>query len=141
MELNLAEIADTLNLFGYDNFNRFMAINNSQRNDDNTNGSKHTYYAYQGLVADTTSNGNADGAPLLNGTTTVEPHFNKEFLLGENSKKAKLGEVYDNVKFPFTQKEDLCRIRSIGQALIIGALTVGYNLISANKIRTNIRIQ
>lgn len=107
------QIADTLNLFGYDNennkFNHFMAINNSQRNDDNTNGSDHINYAYQGLVADTTSNGNADGALLLNGTTTptVEPHFNKEFLLGENSKKAKLGEVYENVKFPFTKKENL----------------------------------
>ena len=101
-----SQIADTLNLFGYnDNFNRFMAINNSQRNEDNSSGSNHTNYAYQGLVADTTSTGNADGAPLLNGTTaTVEPHFNKEFLLGENSKNAKLGEVYDNVAFPFTKK-------------------------------------
>ena len=108
-----SQIADTLNLFGYDNdsrkFNHFMAINNSQRNDDNTNGSNHTNYAYQGLVADKTSTGNADGAPLLNGTekATVEPHFNKEFLLGENSKNAKLGEVYENVKFPFTKKENL----------------------------------
>ena len=101
-----SQIADTLNLFGYDNFNRFMAINNSQRNDNNTNGNNHIYYAYQGLVADTTSTGNADGAPLLNGTktATVEPHFNKEFLLGKNSKNAKLGEVYDNVAFPFTKK-------------------------------------
>lgn len=105
------QIADTLNLFGYDNennkFNHFMAINNSQRNDDNTNGSDHINYAYQGLVKDTTSTGNADGAPLLNGTekATVEPHFNKDFLLGENSKKAKLGEVYDNVAFPFTKKQ------------------------------------
>lgn len=104
-------IADTLNLFGYDNndkvkFNRFMAINNAQRNEDNTNGKEHTYYAYQGLVANTT---NADGAPLLNGieTSAVEPHFNKDFLLGENSKKAKLGEVYENVKFPFTKVENL----------------------------------
>lgn len=101
-----SQIADTLNLFGYkDNFNRFMAINNSQRNDNNTNGNNHIYYAYQGLVADTTSTGNADGAPLLNGTTSaVEPHFNKDFLLGKNSKNAKLGEVYDNVAFPFTKK-------------------------------------
>lgn len=100
-----SQIADTLNLFGYkDNFNRFMAINNSQRNDNNTNGNNHIYYAYQGLVANTT---NADGAPLLNGTTseTVEPHFNKEFLLGKNSKNAKLGDVYDNVAFPFTKKQ------------------------------------
>ena len=99
-----SQIADTLNLFGYDNFNHFMAINNSQRNDNNTNGNDHIYYAYQGLVANTT---NADGAPLLNGTTseTVEPHFNKEFLLGKNSKNAKLGDVYDNVAFPFTKKQ------------------------------------
>lgn len=99
-----SQIADTLNLFGYkNNVNRFMAINNSQRNDNNTNGNDHIYYAYQGLVANTT---NADGAPLLNGTTseTVEPHFNKEFLLGKNSKNAKLGDVYDNVAFPFTKK-------------------------------------
>ena len=107
------EIASTLNLFGYSNddnvkFNRFMAINNSQRNEDNSSGSDHTYYAYQGLVADKTSTGNADGAPLLNGTTSaVEPHFNKEFLLGENSKNAKLGEVYENVKFPFTKVPNL----------------------------------
>lgn len=104
---DFSDIASTLNLFGYnDNFNRFMAINNSQRNDNNTNGNNHIYYAYQGLVADKTSTGNADGAPLLNGTIseTVEPHFNKEFLLGKNSKNAKLGEVYDNVAFPFTKK-------------------------------------
>ena len=101
------QIADTLNLFGYDtNGRRFMAINNSQYNEDpQNNGNDHINYAYQGLVADKTSTGKADGAPLLNGTTaTVEPHFNKEFLLGENSKKAKLGEVYDNVAFPFTKK-------------------------------------
>lgn len=105
-----SQIADTLKLFGYkDNFNRFMAINNSQRNENHTNTSELINYAYQGLVADTTSNGNADGALLLNGTTkaTVEPHFNKEFLLGKNSKNAKLGEVYENVKFPFTKKKDL----------------------------------
>ena len=100
-----SQIAETLNLFGYNkNFNRFMAINNALRNDDNSGNFEHTYYAYQGLVADKTSTGNADGAPLLYGTTsTVEPHFNKDFLLGENSKKAKLGEVYENVKFPFTK--------------------------------------
>lgn len=104
-EPEFKQIADTLNLFGYDtNGRRFMAINNSQYNEDpQNNGNDHINYAYQGLVADTTSN--ADGAPLLNGTTaTVEPHFNKEFLLGENSKNAKLGEVYDNVAFPFTKK-------------------------------------
>lgn len=107
-----SQIADTLNLFGYDKndpntVNRFMAINNSQRNEDNSGGSEHTYYAYQGLVADTTSTGKATGEPLLKGTKIVEPHFNKDFLLGENSKKAKLGEVYENVKFPFTKVKNL----------------------------------
>lgn len=37
---------------------------------------------------------------------TFEPHFDEDFLLGENSKNAVLGEVYKNVSFPFT-KEDL----------------------------------
>ena len=101
-----SQIADTLKLFGYDNFIRFRAINNSQYNEDQNSGNTHYDYAYQGLVASTT---NADGAPLLNGaaSATVEPHFNKDFLLGENSKNAKLGEVYENVKFPFTKVQNL----------------------------------
>ena len=110
-ETNFSDIAGTLNLFGYNtNDRRFMAINNSQYNEDSQNNdNNHTYYAYQGLVANKTSTGKADGAPLLNGTETaiVEPHFNKEFLLGKNSKNAKLGEVYENVKFPFTKVKNL----------------------------------
>ena len=103
-----SQIASTLNLFGYDKFKRFMAINNSQYNEDpQNNDNNHTYYAYQGLVADTTSTSKATGEPLLKGTEIVEPHFNKDFLLGENSKKAKLGEVYENVKFPFTKVKNL----------------------------------
>lgn len=100
-----SQIAETLKLFGYTNVNRFMAINNSQYNEDHKENT-HYDYAYQGLVASTT---NADGAPLLNGaaSATVEPHFNKDFLLGENSKNAKLGEVYENVKFPFTKVQNL----------------------------------
>ena len=103
---NFSDIATTLNLFGYDKFKRFMAINNSQYNEDpQNNDNNHTYYAYQGLVKDTTSTCKATGEPLLKGTGAVEPHFNKEFLLGKNSKNAKLGEVYDNVAFPFTKKQ------------------------------------
>ena len=103
---NFSDIATTLNLFGYNKFKRFMAINNSQYNEDpQNNDNNHTYYAYQGLVKDTTSTGKATGEPLLKGTGAVEPHFNKEFLLGKNSKNAKLGEVYDNVAFPFTKKQ------------------------------------
>ena len=97
-----------MNLWGlnsdFNDENRFMAINNSTINENGNGDGEHYDYAYQGLVADTTSTGKATGEPLLKGTETVEPHFNKDFLLGENSKKAKLGEVYDNVAFPFTKK-------------------------------------
>lgn len=103
-----AAISAALNLWGlnsdFNDENRFMAINNSTINENGNNDGEHYDYAYQGLVADTTSTGKATGEPLLKGTETVEPHFNKDFLLGENSKKAKLGEVYDNVAFPFTKK-------------------------------------
>ena len=102
-----SQIADTLKLFGYDNFIRFRAINNSQYNEDQNSGNKHYDCAYQGLVEGTTSTGDATGEPLLKDKKTVEPHFNKDFLSGENSKNAKLGEVYENVKFPFTKKENL----------------------------------
>ena len=102
-----SQIADTLKLFGYDNFIRFRAINNSQYNEDQNSGNKHYDYAYQGLVEGTTSTGDATGEPLLKDTKTVEPHFNKDFLSGKNSKNAKLGEVYENVKFPFTKVENL----------------------------------
>ncbi len=47
----------------------------------------------------------SDGDIVMNGTTLKEPHFNEEFLTSKNSKNAKLGEVYHNVEFPFTQKE------------------------------------
>ncbi len=102
-------ISAALNLWGLNNDfkdeNRFMAINNSTINEDGVG--THYDYAYQGLVANTTSNGKATGEPLLKGTEIVEPHFNKDFLLRENSKNAKLGEVYENVKFPFTKVENL----------------------------------
>ena len=102
-------ISATLNLWGFnkdfENKNRFMAINNSTINEDGS-GTRYDY-AYQGLVKDKTSTGDATGEPLLKDTTTttVEPHFNKEFLSGTNTKNAKLGDVYDNVAFPFTKRQ------------------------------------
>lgn len=102
-------ISAALNLWGFnkdfENKNRFMAINNSTINEDGS-GTRYDY-AYQGLVKDKTSTGDATGEPLLKDTTTttVEPHFNKEFLSGTNSKNAKLGDVYDNVAFPFTKRQ------------------------------------
>ena len=105
--IKFEEISAALNLWGFnsdfDKKNRFMAINNSTINEDGV-GTRYDY-AYQGLVADTTSNGKATGEPLLKDTKVVEPHFNKEFLSGTNTKNAKLGNVYNNVAFPFTKKQ------------------------------------
>lgn len=99
-------ISSELNLFGF-NLRRFMAINNSTINEDGS-GTRYDY-AYQDLVQDHTSTSDATGEPLLKDTKedtkVVEPHFNKEFLSGTNSKNAKLGDVYNNVAFPFTKKQ------------------------------------
>lgn len=109
--IKFEEISAALNLWGFnsdfDKKNRFMAINNSTINEDG-NGTRYDY-AYQGLVEDHTSTSDATGEPLLKDTLkdtkVVEPHFNKEFLSGTNSKNAKLGDVYDNVAFPFTKRQ------------------------------------
>lgn len=101
-------ISSELNLFGF-NLRRFMAINNSTINEDGDGDGTRYDYAYQGLVADTTSNGKATGEPLLKDTKedtkVAEPHFDEAFLSGTNSKNAKLGDVYNNVAFPFTKKQ------------------------------------
>ena len=97
-----ADIASTLNLYGWSSYNIFIAANNSNYDiGGNANGKKNAY-AFQGIVA---GQRDSDGDIVMNGTTLKEPHFNEEFLTSKNSKNAKLGEVYHNVEFPFTQKE------------------------------------
>lgn len=97
-----ADIASTLNLYGWSSYNIFIAANNSNYDiGGNANGKKNAY-AFQGIVADQRDSA---GDIVMNGTTLKEPHFNEEFLTSQNSKNAKLGEVYHNVEFPFTQKE------------------------------------
>ena len=97
-----ADIASTLNLYGWSSYNIFIAANNSNYDiGGNANGKKNAY-AFQGIVA---GQRDSDGDIVMNGTTLKEPHFNEEFLTGQNSKNAKLGKVYHNVEFPFTQKE------------------------------------
>lgn len=106
-------ISAALNLWGlnsvFKNENRFMAINNSTINENGNNDGEHYDYAYQGLVKSETSTGDATGEPLLkdtkDNTKVAEPHFNKAFLSGTNTKNAKLGDVYDNVAFPFTKRQ------------------------------------
>lgn len=97
-----ADIASTLNLYGWSSYNIFIAANNSNYDiGGNANGGKNAY-AFQGIVA---GQRDSDGDIVMNGTTLKEPHFNEKFLTGQNSKNAKLGKVYHNVEFPFTQKE------------------------------------
>lgn len=96
-----ADIASTLNLYGWSSYNIFIAANNSNFDIGDTKEKKNSY-AFQGIVADKRD---SDGDIVMNGTTLKEPHFNEKFLTGQNSKNAKLGEVYHNVEFPFTQEE------------------------------------
>lgn len=64
---------------------------------------------FQGLVESKTSDGSANGLPLLrakDSTTTnalVDPHFDEAFLQGKNSFNTVLGKVYKDVSFPFTK--------------------------------------
>lgn len=109
--LRFETISATLNLWGFnsdfDKKDRFMAINNSTINEDGK-GTRYDY-AYQGLVESKTSTGDATGEPLQKdtkeNTKVAEPHFDEAFLSGTNSKKAKLGDVYKNVAFPFTKRQ------------------------------------
>lgn len=96
-----ADIASALNLYGWSSYNIFIAANNSNFDIGDTKEKKNSY-AFQGIVADKRD---SDGDIVMNGTTLKEPHFNEKFLTGQNSKNAKLGEVYHNVEFPFTQEE------------------------------------
>lgn len=105
-----ADIASTLNLYGWSSYNIFIAANNS--NFDIGGKNEKNSYAFQGIVADKRD---SDGDIVMNGTTLKEPHFNEEFLTGQNSKNAKLGKVYHNVEFPFTQEEVFIEPEQSGQ--------------------------
>ena len=103
-------VAEGLKLFGWsasgNKYKSFMAANNSEI--DEGSGSGKYEFAFLGIVGNKLdSNGNllmreSNGT---DGTGLVEPHFNEAFLNGENSKNTKLGQVYKNVEFPFTQKQ------------------------------------
>lgn len=103
--IRFSEIADKLNLYGYTDKKRFMAVNNSTSNIKGEGLGKEETKLYdetfQGLAGPELKN----GEPIMNGTNLAMPFFNEEFLQGENSKKAKLGNVYKEVSFPFTQDE------------------------------------
>ena len=89
-------------------YNTFMAVNNSTY-DDNGHKIENDYSrTFQGLVEDHTSDSTANGLPLLRASNSaapalVDPHFNEDFLQGENSFNTVLGKVYKDVSFPFTK--------------------------------------
>ena len=103
-----SEIANALNLYGWTNYNTFMAVNNSTTDikgkyhlaSDSDKDTNNYTYVLQGLVSNEL---NSNDEPTMQGTDLVEPHFNKAFLEGANTKNAVLGKVYENVDFPFTK--------------------------------------
>ena len=109
-----ATVAAGMGLYGWSNdtnspaYNTFMAVNNSAL-DDSGNGSDDYNRTFQGLVESKTSDGTADGLPLLrtknsNTNASVDPHFDKDFLQGKNAFNTVLGKVYEDVSFPLKQK-------------------------------------
>lgn len=87
-------------------YNTFMAVNNSVLDDKGSRIENVFDRTFQGLVEKTTS---ANGLPLLRATDSnttnalVDPHFNEDFLQGDNSFNTVLGKVYKDVSFPFTK--------------------------------------
>ena len=110
-----AGVAGGMKLYGWDSntnsdkYKIFMAVNNSTY--DDKGGQQRGDYSrtFQGLVESKTSDGSANGLPLLRAkdsiTTNalVDPHFDEAFLQGKNSFNTVLGKVYKDVSFPFTK--------------------------------------
>ena len=110
-------VAEGMDLYGWGDVNSpayktFMAVNNSaldtEGNGDNSN--RNFDKTFQGLVEDKTSDGTKDGLPQLKRSNPdkdalVDPHFNKDFLQGENAFNTVLGKVYENVSFPLKKEK------------------------------------
>lgn len=99
-KIRFADIASTLNLYGYDNYNNFFSTNNSALDINGNNNGDYKSIA-KGLVKDTL----ADGNLVATKEGAILPLFNEAFLLGNNSKNAAIGDVYHNVAFPFKQED------------------------------------
>ena len=96
-----SEIAGTLNLYGYseNEKNKFFYENNSMWDSNGQKIEQGGQNATQGLSGTQLS----DGSLTLAGGA-IAPFFNEDFLKGNNSKHAVLGNVYHNVTFPFIKK-------------------------------------
>ena len=111
---SFADVAEGMGLYGWDkdtnstNYKTFMAVNNSALDDSGKQSSDYNR-TFQGLVESKTSDGTANGLPLLrtknsNTNASVDPHFDKDFLQGKNAFNTVLGKVYEDVSFPLKQK-------------------------------------
>lgn len=96
-----SKIADKLELYGYKNKNGFMSTNNSALNANGDRKEEYFYSAAQGLVANALNENNL----MTSDNKVLEPHFNEEFLTGDNSKHTALAKIYKNVSFPFTKQK------------------------------------
>lgn len=100
---HFSQIANSLNLFGYNNTNKFYYENNSMWGiDGNDLGTSKS--ATQGLVAKQLNKGHLE--IKTDKGTVLSPYFNEDFLNGKNSKNAVLGKVYNDVSFPFIKKSE-----------------------------------
>ena len=110
---SFSTIAGTLGLYGYKDGKAygttdtdqmyFMSVNNS--NMDIKPSIDHVNEAAQGLVYNTLVNNALMSVDKSSGTVAL-PYFNEAFLSGQNSKNTVLGQIYNNVSFPFTKKVD-----------------------------------
>lgn len=100
---NFSEIKNAVNYYGSDNTTKFFYENNSMW-DSNGNSLATGVSATLGLV----SSSLVDGNLMLKtdeGETVTAPFFDADFIEGNNSKNTVLGEVYENVTFPFVKKK------------------------------------
>ena len=82
----------------------FMSVNNSHMDSADSITSYLYSYAAQGLVNNALVNDSLMSVNKSGGTAAL-PMFNAAFINGTNSLSKKLGDVYENVSFPFTKKD------------------------------------
>ena len=95
-----SSISSVFPLYGTDQMNCFMSVNNSALNADG----EGTYFdsAALGLVYHRLNGGDVK---VKGAMSNVLPYFDSGFLAGNNSYNAVIGETYYNVAFPLQEKQ------------------------------------
>lgn len=100
-EAPFSKIAPLLNLFGWDDPKTFFAVNNSLLDANGDNNPQNYASASQGLVG-----GSMRDDRLMDSSGRSRlPYFDETFLRGANSRNVALGQIYEDVAFPFTRTE------------------------------------